>query len=50
MMDVGLEKLETYIIRIHNTVAQYISNRPILDLCMEAEKSLGTRVETRWWW
>ena len=44
MMDVGLEKLETYIIRIHNTVAQYISNRLIMDLFMEADKSLRTQV------
>ena len=34
----GLETMETYISRIHNTVAQYIATRPILKLFMEAER------------
>ena len=33
----GVEPVETYIWRRRNTVAQYISTRPILDMCEAAE-------------
>ena len=33
----GLEEVKTYITRRHNTFAQYIVTRPIMELCDEAE-------------
>ena len=32
-----------------NTVAQFIYTRPIMDLCLEAERRLGDRVVKQWW-
>ena len=29
---------------------QYIETIPIMDLCMEAEQRLGTRMLTQWWY
>ena len=37
MMEVGLEEMETYILRHHNTISQYITTRKILELCMASE-------------
>ena len=34
MMEVGLEEMETYVPRRHNSVAQFITTRPILKLCL----------------
>ena len=45
MILAGLEELEIYISSRFNTVDQYIATRPILDLCLEAEKRLGTCVD-----
>ena len=45
----GLETMETYIYRHQNTVAQYIPARPILDLCLEAERRPGLWVLRQWW-
>ena len=33
----------------HNTVAQYIATRPLLDLCEGAKHIGGARVTRRWW-
>ena len=33
-----VEELETYIAWRENTVAQYIDNRPIMEICLEADK------------
>ena len=46
--EAGMEKVEEYILRRHNTVAQYIATWLILDLCEEAVRRLGTRVSKRW--
>ena len=46
---VGLEEMETYISRRQNTSAQYISTRPILDLCLEAERRPRLWGPKRWW-
>ena len=45
----GLEEMETYISRCHNTVVQYIVMRPILDIFLEEERRTGLRVPKRWW-
>ena len=44
-----LEEIGVYITRHQNTVAQYILIRPIVDLCLAAERKPGTRL-SRWWW
>ena len=36
MKEVGLEEVETYVLRHQNTVAQYIATRPIMELCLAA--------------
>ena len=46
---VGLEEVGVYISRHQDTVAQYIPNRPIMDLCLAAERNLGMRLSGRWW-
>ena len=38
---VGLEEIEVYIARRHNTVARYIATRPIMDLCLAEERKPG---------
>ena len=42
-------EMGTYISRRQNIVAQYIATRPIFDMCLEAEKRIGSRVSMRWW-
>ena len=32
------------------TVAQSIYTKPIMDLCLAAERSMGLRVDKRWWY
>ena len=49
MAAVGMDEVYTYIIPCQNTVAQYISTRPILKLCLEAEGRLGSQVKIRVW-
>ena len=39
--EAGFEIMETYIWKSQNRVAQYISTRPILDLCEAAERKRG---------
>ena len=39
--EAGLQEVETYIYFSHNTVAEYIATRPIIDLCMLADRRLG---------
>ena len=41
MWEAGLEDMETEFSRRHNMVEQFISNRTILDLCLEAERRPG---------
>ena len=45
MIKLGLEELEIYTARRHNTVVQYIATRLLLDLFLEAEKWIWARVE-----
>ena len=48
MAEAGLQEVETYVSRRQNTVAQYIVNRPIMDLCLVAKWMPGPRVAMRW--
>ena len=41
--------IQTSIFRAHNTFAQFIATRPILDLCEQATWWSGARVAWRWW-
>ena len=49
MKDVGFEEVEACVLRRHNTAAQYIVMRPILDLCEETVQITGMWVVKRWW-
>ena len=46
---VGLEEVDTYVLHLYNTIAQYIATRPILEICLAAERRLGVCVNRRWW-
>ena len=47
--EAGLQKVESYVSRRQKTVAQYIVNRPIVDLCLAEKRMPGPRVKM-WWW
>ena len=49
MAEVGLQELDTYVYFHHNTLAQYIATRDIMNLCLAAKKRPGTRVAMRWY-
>ena len=49
MMESGLEGIRTYVTRRQNTIAQYISMRPIMDLCDRSARRPWAWV-SRWWW
>ena len=49
MEEAELQEVDTYASRLHNTVVQFIATRPIMDLCLAAERSLESRVTKRWW-
>ena len=49
MREAGFGGILKAITRRHNTVAQYILTRPILDLYERATHRLGTMVSQRWW-
>ena len=49
MEESGLQEVETYVSRFQNTVSQFIDTRPIMDLCLAAERRLGSRVNKRLW-
>ena len=49
MAKAGLKEVDTYALRRHNTVAQYIATGPIMDLCMAAKRRPGPRVAIRRW-
>ena len=44
MTAVGIEQVDTYVLRCQNTIPQYIVTHPILDLCMAAEQRPVERV------
>ena len=52
----GLKELDTYVYHHHNTVAQFIENRPNMDLCLAASRKKGHRYpygggnRTGWMW
>ena len=41
--------METYAARYQNTVAQYIANRTIMELCLLEDQCPGLKVSKRWW-
>ena len=49
MAIVGLEDIGVYIARRYNTVAQYIATRPMMDLCLAAERKTVMCLSRRWW-
>ena len=48
LADAGLEMIVIYVTLYQNTVAQYISTRPIFDILMEEERRSGSP-ELLWW-
>ena len=44
----GLEEVDTYVLCQHNTITQYVTTCPILEMCLVGERLPGTRVA--WWW
>ena len=49
MKETILEDIETYIYMWKNTVTQYIATFPILDLCQDMERRMGSRTLVRRW-
>ena len=49
MAEAGFEESETYVTRRQNMAAQYISTRPIMDLCERSDQRPGSWVSWRWW-
>ena len=49
LKEAGVVRARTSVLRIQNTVAQFIATRPILGLCKVAERRRGTRVPQQWW-
>ena len=49
MKEAGFTDVRTSINIRHNTVAQYIATRPILDLCEGTTQIGEARVTIRWW-
>ena len=46
---VGLDVIGVYIACRQNTVEQYIAARPMMELCLAAERRPGMRILRRWW-
>ena len=49
MEEVGFEDMASYVLKRHNMVTQYITTRPILNLCDNMVRRLGEWVDRRWW-
>ena len=49
MAEAGLQEVETYVSRRQNTLAQYITTRPIMDLFLAAKQRRGPMV-AMWGW
>ena len=47
--EAGIEDMEVYTRRPHNTMTKHIPTRPIMDLCLEAERQPRVRVTKQWW-
>ena len=50
MKEEGFKDIRTSIINRQNTVAQYITTRPLLDLCEGTNQIGEARVSMRWWY
>ena len=48
MSEAGLQEVKTYIDLHHNTDTEYITIRPIMDLCLAAEQRSRARVSKSW--
>ena len=46
---VGLKTIREYILVRRNTIAAYIRDRPIFNLCVDAERKRGTSPRLYWW-
>ena len=46
---VGVDEIGVYIAFRQNTVTQYIATRPIIDLCLMAERKPGLQISRQWW-
>ena len=46
---VGLKEIGVYISRHQNMFAQYVATRPIMDLCLAAERKPVMRLSRQWW-
>ena len=49
MVEAGLHEVETYVSHHQSTFTQFIATRPIMDLCLAAERRTGSWVAKRWW-
>ena len=49
MQEAGFEEVEEYVSNMQNTVAQYISTQPIMNLCKETVRMPGMWVAKMWW-
>ena len=49
MAEAGLQEGENYAYLRQNTFTQFIANRPIMDLCLVAERRTGSWVDNQWW-
>ena len=49
MSEVGVQEVETYSARHHNTDAQFILTSPIMDLCLTVARCPGARLLKQWW-
>ena len=47
--EAGVVRARTSVLQRQNTVAQFISARPIMGICEVEERQRGTRVPQRWW-
>ena len=50
MKEAGFTEIRKSTKNRHNTVAQYIATRPLLDLCEQTTRKGGERVSRRWWY
>ena len=41
--------MRAYVLQRHNTVAQYIATRPIMELYENTVRKPGAWVDSRWW-
>ena len=49
IVEEGPQDVETYVSHYQNIVAQFISTRTIMDLCLEVERRPGSGVNKSWW-